>query len=283
MANTIHQPIYQKLILTLKAGYHALDRSTQIQIASFVSGEQNLNGGFNDRASNPDLYYSLFGYWLSEALELREVKERFGTFIDSHTEKEPEDTIDFLVLTLIRTGLSKGGKSGRTLPVLKRIFMERGKIDLSYRFFLLLMVLDAQNKYKPALLFLARIWLPFYNPAGKNLPCSILAALLYVRKQAGMNFRTEQDHLLTRYLSKSGFRVFDKVRNCDVLSTAVALFVLKDAGYDLRLISPGCLRFIEDNYNSGAFMAGDGDLTLDLEYTFYGLTALGSLTEDANG
>jgi hypothetical protein len=76
----------------------------------------------------------------------------------------------------------------------------------------------------------------------------------------------------------SGFRVFKQIRNCDMLSTAVALYVLKETGYDLRLTAPGALSFIESNYESGAFLSGDGDPTRDLEYTFYGLIALGSLT-----
>jgi len=131
------------------------------------------------------------------------------------------------------------------------------------------------------LLLIARTWLYFYKPKG-NIPCSILAALIFVKNRAGLNYSTEQDKLLALYVSGSGFRVFERVGHCDMLSTAVALFVLRDSGYDLRLISPGCLNFIEGNYHSGAFISGDGDLSLDLEYTFYGLIALGSLTEESN-
>jgi hypothetical protein len=65
-----------------------------------------------------------------------------------------------------------------------------------------------------------------------------------------------------------------------MLSTGVALFVLKETGYDLRMIKPGCLDFIQENYSAGAFLSGDGDVTKDLEYTFYGLLALGSLLKD---
>lgn len=283
MANHTHLPIYQKFILTIKAGYQTLDGQTQNEIATFVSGMQNRNGGFNDRAANSDLYYSLFGFWLCEAIELKDVREKFTRFTERFNGKEPGGTIDLLVLSLLRSGLSSGDNSVNTWTVLRRIIGERGKIDLSYRFFLLLMVLDARNKYKSALLFAARIWLTFYRPAVSNLPCSVLAALLFVRKQAGLDYTNEMGNLMDRYVSESGFRVFNRVGHCDVLSTAVALFVLKEVGYDLRLISPGCLGFVEDNYSSGAFLPGDGDLIPDLEYTFYGLLALGSLTEEAYG
>ncbi len=281
MAKKEQLHIYQKLILTLKAGFKALDKSAQHQIGAFIGSQQDSKGGFINRAGNPDFYYSLFGYWLCEALELNDIKEKHRSYIESYAGRDPEGTIDLLALTLIRVGLSKEDKTYSVLPVLKKIFREGGKIDLSYRFFLLLVVLDTQNKYRRTLLFFARIWLFFYKPQG-NTPCSILAALMFVKNRAALNYQDEQDKLLAHYESGSGFRVFDKVRHCDMLSTAVALFALQDTGYDLRIMSPGCLNFIESNYHSGAFLSGDGDKSPDLEYTFYGLIALGSLTEESN-
>jgi len=62
-----------------------------------------------------------------------------------------------------------------------------------------------------------------------------------------------------------------------LLSTAVASFALKTANSDLRLVRPACLKLIEQNYSNGAFLAGNGDKMRDLEYTFYGLLALGVL------
>ena len=62
-----------------------------------------------------------------------------------------------------------------------------------------------------------------------------------------------------------------------MLSTAVALFALNYAESDLRLLKPACLDFIQQNFADGAFLSGDGDQTADLEYTFYGLLALGVL------
>ena len=64
------------------------------------------------------------------------------------------------------------------------------------------------------------------------------------------------------------------------LSTAVALFVLRETAYDMRMITPVCLDFVQQNYDDGAFLSGDGDATRDLEYTFYGLLALGTLIEN---
>jgi hypothetical protein len=281
MANKEQLPIYQKLILALKSGYKALDNDTQQQVADFIITQQNVNGAFNNRGGNPDFYYSLFGYWLCEELELNDIKEKHRVFIDSYAGKEPAGTIDLLAYTLIRIGLSHGDKAGSAWTVLKKILRERGNIDFSYRFFLLMIVLDAQRKFRKTLLFFATPWLYFYKPAV-NTPCSILSALIFIKNQAGLNHKKEQDKLLALYENGSGFRVFRRVTHSDMLSTAVALFVLRAIGYDLRLISPGCLNFVEGNYHSGAFMSGDGDQSLDLEYTFYGLVALGSLMQEKN-
>ncbi|NCB08501.1 MAG: hypothetical protein EOM73_10090 [Bacteroidia bacterium] len=40
---------------------------------------------------------------------------------------------------------------------------------------------------------------------------------------------------------------------------------------------PDCLNLVQQNYDTGAFLSGDGDLSRDLEYTFYGLLTLGTL------
>lgn len=279
MATENQLPIYQKLILALRAGYMALDQEAKNQVAAFVGSQQAPNGGFFNRGGTPDFYYSLFGYWLSEALESDPLRDKLRTFIDSCDGKEPEGTVDLMALTLIRTSLSETEKKYSLRPVLRKLFKESAKIDLSYRFFLLLMILDAQNRYRRTLMFFARTWLYFYR-LPDNTPCSILAALVYVKSLAGLNFNREREKLLFLYENGSGFRVFGRVMHCDLLSTAVALFVLKETGYDLRIITPGCLEFAESNFQAGAFMAGDGDQSLDLEYTFYGLIALGSLTNE---
>ena len=119
----------------------------------------------------------------------------------------------------------------------------------------------------------------FYNPKG-NIPCSISAALIYGRKILGLNTQKKQKELTTFAAVNGGFRVFETIDTADTLSTSVALFVLKECDADLRVVKPACLDFIQDNYTAGAFLSGDGDLTKDLEYTFYGLLALGSLLKD---
>ena len=64
----------------------------------------------------------------------------------------------------------------------------------------------------------------------------------------------------------------------DLLSTAVALYALHFLDADIRIMKPDCLIFIDDLYDNGGFRATKYDSVTDVEYTFYGLLALGSMS-----
>jgi hypothetical protein len=109
----------------------------------------------------------------------------------------------------------------------------------------------------------------------EHSPCSEIAAKVFLLKMLNQDGLKEQQLLSSFALASGGFKAFTHLRNADMLSTAVALFALTYAGHDVRLLLPSCLDFIEQNYAEGAFLSGDGDSTADVEYTFYGLLALG--------
>jgi len=272
-------PVYLKLIQNVKSGFNVLDKNIQQQILDFLKSQQHKNGSFTNRAGNPDFYYSLFGFWLSLATGNQHLIEKFKTYVNHQKENHSLGVIEQMILVLINVELLKSQKSRSLISLLKIVFVKGRKIELSYQFFLLTLAVDAQNKHKTIYYFFARIGLFFYKPYG-NLPCSLTAALTFAKQKVGLKFINEQEKLISYYKKEGGFRVFNSIFNSDVLSTAVALFVLRETQYDLRLIAPDCLGFIQQNYNSGAFLSGDGDKTRDLEYTFYGLLALGTLIED---
>ena len=110
-----------------------------------------------------------------------------------------------------------------------------------------------------------------------NSPCSEVAARVFLQTMMNQDGLDEQEVLKSFACKSGGFKAFSHLQNADMLSTAVALFALNFAGSDLRLLKPGCLNFIESNFTEGAFLSGDGDQTADVEYTFYGLLALGVL------
>jgi hypothetical protein len=64
----------------------------------------------------------------------------------------------------------------------------------------------------------------------------------------------------------------------DLLSTAVSLHALEHCGANLDNVRQRCLDFCDSLWSSrGGFRGHEGDETLDCEYTFYGLLALGNL------
>lgn len=274
-------PVYRQLVRYVEAGFRALDDVAREEIRSFIAGCQHQNGGFTDRAGHPDLYYSLFGLWLDLATGQNSLLENFRTYIANQKEIKGLGPVEQLALDLIGVELDDKKQTRSVLSLLKTVFGKGKRIDLSYRFFLLTLVIDATAKYKGPYYFVARIFLLFYHPGG-NLPCSLVAALAFAKHKVGLGYHKLQQKLLLFYDEGGGFRAFETAPACDMLSTGVALFVLRETGYDLRMITPGSLGFIQENYDGGAVLSGDGDQTHDLEYTFYGLLALGTLTVNEN-
>lgn len=272
-------PVYQQLVQTVRTGFLALDDAVQTEIRAFIKSQQDNSGTFVDRARTPDLYYSLFGLWLSLATEQTKLQQNLKKYISTYNDPETQSPVEELAVLLIKMELDPNQQKQSILSLLKTVFKNGKLIELSYQFFLLSLVIDATGKNQKLYYFFARMWLFIYKPKG-SIPCSLTAALVYARKTVGLRTHNLQNSLLNFVIKNSGFRAFESIKTSDTLSTSVALFVLKQSGYDLRILTPGCLNFVQKNYDSGAFLSGDGDNTKDLEYTFYGLLALGSLIED---
>jgi len=86
------------------------------------------------------------------------------------------------------------------------------------------------------------------------------------------------DWLLSQHDPGGGFRAVPLAPEPDLLSTAVALLVLRRLGADVAPIRKSCLRFVHSLQASGGFAGHAHGDAPDAEYTFYGLTALGCLS-----
>jgi hypothetical protein len=90
---------------------------------------------------------------------------------------------------------------------------------------------------------------------------------------------TAQNWLLARAHPKGGFMATPTAPLPDLLSTASALHSLAMLGAPFEPVRSKCLDFIDSLWtNAGGFHGHWGDDFLDVEYTFYGLLALGHLT-----
>jgi hypothetical protein len=264
-----------QFIYFIRKGYQALAPERQAEIKNFIMNSQHREGGFVNRAGSPDMYYSLFGVWLAISIEMDDILDNHKNFIIANEDKH-KNTVDTFAFLLIRILLNEPDyKKPSLLKLLRLAFIESRQTSLFYRLFLFMLVVD--SRYRSSLFWYpARPVLWFYTLPDES-PCSLHAAILVIRKKVKLKSELEAGQLLSFFEEGKGFKAYQALEEADLLSTAVALFALKTAGSDLRLLAPGCFDFIEQCYSDGAFLAGNGDNYRDLEYTFYGLLALGTL------
>jgi hypothetical protein len=175
----------------------------------------------------------------------------------------------------------KAGRNSKLKALIslgKSFWKERHSINLSYRSFVMFLTLDAVLPFRRILKTGAKRMLA-RTTIDQHSPCSEVAAKVFLQKMMNQDGSEDQELLKSFACESGGFKAFAHLENADMLSTAVALFALNYAGCDLRLLKPICLDFIEQNFSYGAFLSGDGDPTADVEYTFYGLLALGVLVD----
>ncbi|HEY3373263.1 MAG TPA: prenyltransferase/squalene oxidase repeat-containing protein [Prolixibacteraceae bacterium] len=308
MSKVTPLPFYQRMIALLRNAFVLLDDQGRKEVLQFIITNQNPDGGFRDRGGKSDLYYSLFGMMIlraagrmergaggsEQALGRKEKRaslalEPYSKLVAGAILKLKKYTrgqkssqvpgfIERCCLVLLQKELKVRRFSRlRSLIALGRSFMkERNSINLSYRSFVLFLTLNAVFPFPSIFKSMLKKRLS-KTLVDQQSPCSEVAAEVFLVKMLNYDGTEEQALLSSFSLESGGFKAFAHLDNADMLSTAVALFALSYAGHDIRLIMPSCLDFIQQNYSEGAFLSGDGDQSADVEYTFYGLLALGVL------
>ena len=271
-----HPKLYLQFIETVRQGVNLLGDEQQAEVAEFVRQSQHSSGGYTDRAGSPDLYYSVFGSWLGEALDLKDSLLALNGWLEEQKLDDQQNSVHrFSLLFLQQTRL---GKRLSAYSLAQKLMMRDFPANFTYQIFLILLLVDTSYGQKSWLCFLGRWMLRFYS-IPKEAPSSVIAALMVARSSLGLKTSEFAADLLDGFQKEGAFVAFRGMDDPDLLSTGVALFALLRSGEDLREIAPNSLDFIQENYRKGAFVAGDDDSQPDLEYTFYGLLALGSLAE----
>jgi hypothetical protein len=275
-----NSPCFRQLIRFASAGFNALGDDAQAEAETFVRKGQDKSGAFYDRAGIPDPYYSLFGFFLAEAAGMKYVLPALKAYVNIHPELGHDSLVNRCCMALIARGTGEKKLPGFTRwpGILKHLISGSGNMGTSYQLFLVFLALDAygfNNRLFRSMLrpFLSRHFNDY------EVPCPVAAASLVLNLQLGGKTDAGIQRLSDLFDEEKGFRAFPDAPEADLLSTAVALFALHLAGADLRPYKPACLSLIQDNYDTGAFLAGNGDFEKDTEYTFYGWLALGLLAD----
>ncbi len=305
--NFIKVPFYILLVDHLKNGLNLLDKQGRDEVSQFLISQQNPDGGFQDRGGRSDLYYSLFGGLMLRTgkSEIRSPKSEGAQFetrnpqpittlpelvevatlnlkqyIAQQSNSDVPGFIEKCCLVLLQKELKTGRNSQikAFISLGKSFWKDRHSINLSYRSFVLFLTLDAVLPFRKILRIGAKRMLS-RTTIDQHSPCSEVAARVFLQKMMNLDGSKDQELLKSFACETGGFKAFAHLNNADMLSTAVALFALNYSNCDLRLLKPACLDFIQQNFVEGAFLSGDGDPSADVEYTFYGLLALGVLAE----
>ncbi len=253
---------------------------SSLLVTQFVRSQQTDDGGFRDRAGNSDLYYTVFGLEALAALQTQPaVSPR--AYLECFGVGEGLDLTHLCCLARCwaaignpPAGLDDSILSHRRADggfgTLYRCFLAVGALqDLgcellglsidSYR------ASDGGYADRPGM------------PVGLTPSTSAAATLL---RQFGV--ATDPglaDWLLARLHPEGGFFAAPQAPIPDMLSTAVALHALGALQFDPAPIREACLDFIDTLWSSrGAFCGSWQDDTFDVEYTYYGLLALGHLS-----
>lgn len=273
-------------------------------VHQFFLRQQNANGGFKDRSGRSDLYYTVFGLEGLLALQAPLPMEKTASFLDSFGAGEGLDFVHLCCLARCRAALALNKTPGEppancSREVAARIERFRSAdggynvvfgspTGTAYGCFLAVAAYQDLKLALPAPLDVARC-LKFLETGDgawaneRQVKCgatnSTAAAVTLLRQLSLPIAPAVGDWLLARSHNAGGFSATSDAPIPDLLSTATALHALAGLERDFGRLKEKCLDFIDTLWsNEGGFHGHWGDDTLDCEYTYYGLLALGHLS-----
>ena len=270
-------------------------------VESFLRGQQNPDGGFRDRSGESDLYYTVFGLEGLTALRSELPVAQVGAYLSDFGDGEALDFVHLCCLArgwanlpralrppALAEGLSSrieayrsvdggyGDSPGDSAGSVYACFLATGAYqDLDRETPNALRTLNCLHGLRAEDGGYAN---QHDLPMGLTPPTAAAATLLRhldqpVPAELG-------DWLLARCRPEGGFFATPIAPIPDLLSTATALHALSGMHVDLGTIREPCLDFVDSLWtNQGTFYGSWTDDEPDCEYTYYGLLALGHLTE----
>jgi hypothetical protein len=263
--------------LVLKMSLHMLDDQTINKLKAFIKQQQTSEGGFADRAGKCDLYYSLFGCYITEALDMHEAMPQLKEYIKNVVQNNNLKGVYLHTAAILYAKLF----DTETFPTVLKTKVHQDLLHTEYK----------QGTYSGFISMLTFYYLKDYYGlyrvqkhlksigARTEMPCSVSAALLVLRECFGKPTQSLEKQLHSFRLDNGSFKAITRAPAGDLLSTGVALYAFRFANSDIRIIAPGCLGYIDSLFSGGGFCATVYDVQPDVEYTFYGLMALGSLSK----
>lgn len=307
------ETISLKLFRTLQKGKKQLSKEAVEQISCFVKSQRTEEESFIDKSGKADLYYTLFGWILSYILGIRMNAQKTGLYL----ERQHTASLDLIHYTaymrcrMIRQLLD----GGKIRLLFKSLFttevrdlqdfkgLPHNDLQSPYTQFIWLSLLEDTGQIKKFKVQGSKFKIPSsqqslnFKPETLNFDLSryhtegggymnttdgltattnaTVAALAVKGQLDGYKKNADVDFLRNLQEASGGFKAAKASPLPDLLSTATSLFMLNC--YGIKPAYP-TRDFIEAHWlDSGGFSATLLDDKSDVEYTFYGLLALGSL------
>jgi prenyltransferase beta subunit len=268
-------------------------------VVRFLRERLNPDGGFQDRAGNSDLYYTVFGLDALVALQADLPLERSATYLAQFGDGEGLDFVHLACLARAWATISPRLEHLPGAAALHRLETYRSA--------------DGGYAQTPGAahgsVYAAFLALGAYEDLGIDPPdrTRILESVMRLRARDG-SYANQPDlpsgttpataaavmllrhldatvdreigmWLLDRCHSRGGFFAAHGTPVPDLLSTATALHALSAMHVPIGGLQEPCLDFVDSLWtNRGGFHGSWVDEGLDCEYTYYGLLALGHLS-----
>lgn len=289
--------IRQRMLRTAGAARKLLRESAD-RVVEFVRKRVRADGGIAGRGKKSDLYYTVFGLECLRALGAEVPRDGALEYLKTYGDGAGLDLVHLSCLVRAWADLDPetlGGPHGEALA--GRIEAHRARDggygaspglsrSSAYGTFLALGALEdlgraaaAPGEIVAALRGLRTPDGGFSNePGAARGSTTATAAVATVFAHLGEPVETPMAAwILERASPVGGFVAAPGVPLPDLLSTATALFALKEIGIEVSGLRERCVDFVESLWSSkGAFRGHWLDHALDCEYTFYGLLSLGS-------
>lgn len=258
----------------LKRSLNVLDAPAVESVRDYIRQNQAPNGGFVDKAGKPDLYYTLFGHFMVDALEMKEMLPSVSEYVEKEVRENQLTGVHLHCAAILSARLGRHDLIRLLWDNIQDNLKEQSGKQPGYNAFLNLLTCYYLQDYKG--LYKIRKQIKEFE-SKTALPCSVLSALLVLQKSFKKPVKGLMEEILSFIVENGGFKATKAAPIPDLLSTAVALYALNYAGFDLSTIKPAAFDFIDYLYVDGGFGSNVFDSEPDIEYTFYGLLALGAL------
>jgi len=288
------ETISMKLFKTLQKGKEQLGKEALDRVIGFIESQRTGEDSFINKSGKEDIYYTVFGWMLSYVLGIRLDNKKTGEYL----EKQRIEKMDLIhYAAYMRCGMirqmQKTGKPGLLLHSLLSVKIRNlqgfdgiphGDITSPYTQFIWLSLQeDTGQKIKDSKVIKDLLYDYHLKDGGysnrKNginaTTNATVAALAVLGQLDGYSGNSDIYYLQELQENSGGFSAAKNSPLPDLLSTATSLFTLSCYGVQPNYIPR---EFIEAHWlESGGFSATILEDISDVEYTFYGLLALGTL------